>query len=155
MGTHLFNEVMPLIRYKTGDLVEASERACDCGSHFRTVEAIDGRACNYILTPEGYRISAANHIFHGVENIVEGQLYQEQPDCLIIKVVAGQGFSDAHKATLIQNARENTSNRMRIVVEEVEGIGRAPNGKFQSIVNKLVQTPPDPAERTLASASAG
>lgn len=155
VGTHLFNEVMPLIRYKTGDLVKATGRLCGCGSHFRTVEAIDGRACNYILTPEGYRISAANHIFHGVENVVEGQLYQERQDCLIIKVVTGQGFSDNNKATLIQNARENTSNRMQIVVEEVEGIRRGPNGKFQSIVNKLMLIQPEPAEQILASVSAG
>lgn len=155
VGTHLFNEVMPLLRYKTGDLVKPDERPCSCGSHFRTVEAIDGRACNYILTPEGYRISAANHIFHGVDNIVEGQLYQERQDCLIIKVVAGQDFSEENRTTLIQNARENTSDRMQIVVEEVEGIRRGPNGKFQSIVNKLAVLPPEAIDLPLATASAG
>jgi hypothetical protein len=82
-------------------------------------------------------------------------LYQERQDCLIIKVVTGQGFSDDNKATLIQNARENTSNRMQIVVEEVDGIRRGPNGKFQSIVNKLMMLQPEPVELMLASASAG
>lgn len=141
VGTHLFNEVMPLIRYKTGDLVKPSEEKCGCGSHFRTVEAIDGRACTYILTPEGYKISAANHIFHGVENILEGQLYQERREALVIKVVTSPGFSDCNKAELIRNAKENTSARMKIVVEEVDRIHRGPNGKFQSIVNKLAFAP--------------
>jgi phenylacetate-CoA ligase len=138
VGTHLFNEVMPLIRYKTGDLVKMNtQRPCECGSHFRTVAAITGRACDYILTPEGYRISAANHIFHGVENVLEGQLYQENTECLIIKVVAGSGFTEQNRAELLRNARENTSERMNIVVEEVDHIRRAPNGKFQSIVSRL------------------
>lgn len=149
VGTHLFNEVMPLIRYKTGDLVKASaDQACGCGSHFRTVDSIDGRACNYILTPEGYRISAANHIFHGVDNVLEGQLYQDSAECLIIKVVAGAGFTERNKAELVRNARENTSERMKIVVEQVEHIRRAPNGKFQSIVSQL---PVSPATEALAA----
>ncbi|WP_373531641.1 phenylacetate--CoA ligase family protein [Vampirovibrio sp.] len=151
VGTHLFNEVMPLIRYKTGDLVKANpEQSCDCGSHFRTVASIDGRSCDYILTPEGYRISAANHIFHGVENVLEGQLYQDNRDCLIIKVVAASGFTEHDRAELIRNARENTSERMKIVVEEVDHIRRAPNGKFQSIVSRLPLDHNGPPE-TLAS----
>jgi phenylacetate-CoA ligase len=138
VGTHLFNDVMPLIRYKTGDLVKINaQRACACGSHFRTVEAIDGRACDYILTPEGYRISAANHIFHGVENVLEGQLYQDNTEYLIIKVVASSGFTEQNRTELVRNARENTSDRIKIVVEEVDQIRRAPNGKFQSIVSRL------------------
>ncbi len=138
VGTHFFNTVMPLIRYKTGDLVKLDpEQSCDCGSHFRTVAFIDGRACDFILTPEGYQISAANHIFHGVENILEGQLYQEDTACLVIKVVVGSGFTEQNRLELIKNARENTSEHMRIVVKVVDYIQRAPNGKFQSIVSQL------------------
>jgi phenylacetate-CoA ligase len=137
-GTHLFNAVMPLIRYRTGDWVRVNPgQFCDCGSHFRTVAAIDGRNCDFIVTPEGYHISAANHIFHGVANILEGQLYQEDTACLILKVVVGPGFTEEDRNRLIRNARENTSERMGIVVEEVEHIPRAPNGKFLSIVNRL------------------
>jgi phenylacetate-CoA ligase len=101
------------------------------------VAAIDGRNCDFIVTPEGYHISAANHIFHGVANILEGQLYQEDTACLILKVVVGPGFTEEDRNRLIRNARENTSERMGIVVEEVEHIPRAPNGKFLSIVNRL------------------
>ncbi len=142
VGTHLFQDVMPLIRYKTGDMVKPSAERCACGSHFRAIEAIDGRACHHILTPEGYRISAANHIFHGVENILEGQLYQESVSQLIIKVVVNAQFSEADQRQLIQNALENTSNQMEIVVRPVERIERAANGKFLSIVNQLGQPSP-------------
>ncbi|WP_303675031.1 phenylacetate--CoA ligase family protein [Vampirovibrio chlorellavorus] len=137
-GTHLFNAVMPLIRYRTGDVAKVNpEQTCDCGSHFRTVESIDGRDCDFIVTPEGYHISAANHIFHGVAHVLEGQLYQEDMTCLIIKVVAGSGFTEEDRNRLIRNARENTSEKMRILVEEVDHIPRSSNGKFQSIVNRL------------------
>lgn len=145
VGTHLFNDIMPLIRYKTGDYIKPSLKPCRCGSHFRCVDTISGRSCTYILTPEGYKISAANHIFHGVSNIVEAQLYQDQPGVLIIKLVPDTGFCQEDRDQLMKNAIENTSPQLKILLEEVSHIPRTANGKFQSIVNKLAIDEPVPA----------
>lgn len=139
IGTHLYNAVMPLLRYRTQDLAVLSpvEARCPCGSSFRTVQSIIGRRANHLLTPEGYHISAANHIFHGATNILEGQFYQEHINELVIRVVAKDGFTDTDRQVLLQQARENISPAMHIRIEEVPVIPRGPNGKFMSIVNLL------------------
>jgi phenylacetate-CoA ligase len=128
---------MPLLRYMTDDLAIPKEGACSCGSHFRMVESIQGRRCSYILTPEGYRISAANHIFHGVDNIIEGQFYQEKMTEVLVRVVANERFDENDQAILVKNTLENTSPQMQVLVERVPFIPRGANGKFISIINKL------------------
>lgn len=137
VGTHLNNFVMPLLRYRTHDYVITSEEACACGSRFRTVDRILGRNYSYILTPEGYRISITNHIPRGVENLIETQFYQEKQGEVILNVLTNGNFSESDRRQLVQNTLEHTSPTMTVIVKEVDGIPRGPNGKFISIVNKL------------------
>ncbi|MCE3236784.1 MAG: hypothetical protein K0Q50_2975 [Vampirovibrio sp.] len=142
VGTHLFNDLMPLIRYRTGDMVSPALKPCRCGSSFRCVESISGRSCAYILTPEGYKISAANHIFHGVEHLLEAQLYQDHPEVLTIYYVPDTDFTNDDRQKLLTNAIANTSPRFQVILKEVSHIARGANGKFQSIVNLLAQHEP-------------
>lgn len=137
VGTHLHNFVMPLLRYRTYDYVIEGKDACACGTTFRTVERILGRNYSYILTPEGYRISITNHIPRGVENLIETQFYQEKQGEVILNVLTNGNFSDSDRKRLVQNTLEHTSPQMKVIVKEVDGIPRGPNGKFISIVNKL------------------
>ncbi|WP_373531298.1 phenylacetate--CoA ligase family protein [Vampirovibrio sp.] len=137
VGTHLNNFVMPLLRYRTYDYVSPRTEACPCGSAFRLVDRILGRNYSYILTPEGYRISITNHIPRGVENLLETQFYQEKPGELIVNVLTNGHFSETDRALLVRNTLEHTSPQMNVIVNEVQGIPRGPNGKFISIINKL------------------
>ncbi len=137
VGTHLYNFVMPLLRYRTNDYVTSFSGGCSCGSAFRTVDKILGRNYGYILTPEGYRISIMNHIPRGVDNLLETQFYQEKHGELIINVLSNGHFSEQDRRRLVQNTLAHTSPKMRVIVKEVDGIPRGPNGKFISIINKL------------------
>jgi phenylacetate-CoA ligase len=137
VGTHLFNLVMPLLRYRTGDYVQAETSGCSCGSSFRTVEKILGRNYNYIVTPEGYRISIINHIPRGVKNLIETQFYQDKPGEVVLRVITNGRFTEQDKALLVKNTLKHTSPSMKVIVKEVNELPRGPNGKFISIVNKL------------------
>lgn len=137
VGTHLYNFVMPLLRYRTNDYVTSFSENCSCGSIFRMVAKILGRHCGYILTPEGYRISIINHIPRGIDNLLETQFCQEKQGELIIKVLTNGRFSEQDRHRLVQNTLAHTSPKMRVIVKEVDDIPRGPNGKFISIINKL------------------
>jgi len=131
---------MPLIRYKTTDTVELSEKKCSCGCNFRTISKIFGKSSSYyhILTEDGAKITSFGYIPMGVENIVETQFVQEKIGELIINVTTNGKFCEKDREKLIQNTRERTSSEMKVVINEVSEIPRGANGKFVSVINKLV-----------------
>ncbi len=137
VGTHLHNYVMPLLRYRTFDYVTMGGNTCPCGSRFRVVERIVGRTYNYLLTPEGYRISITNHIPRGVDNLIETQFYQEKPGEVVLNIITNGHFTERDRDRLVKNTLLHTSPRMKVIINEVSDIPRGPNGKFVSIVNKI------------------
>jgi len=44
--TDLWRTTQPIIRYRLGDLLQVSDRACPCGSAFRVITAIEGRVAD-------------------------------------------------------------------------------------------------------------
>lgn len=142
VGTHLYNYIMPLLRYKTGDMVELSHNKCSCGRNFREISKIYGRNISYIITPEGAQISAApaSLIPRNVNNLMEVQFMQEKIGELVINITTNGKFTENDKCWLIKNALEHTSSTMKIIINEVDSIPRGPNGKFQSVINKLTDS---------------
>lgn len=140
VGTHLNNYIMPLIRYKTSDTVELSDKKCSCGCNFRTISKIFGKSSSYyhILTNDGAKITSFGYIPMGVDNIIETQFVQEKIGELVINVTTNGKFCEKDREKLIQNTRERTSSDMNVIVNEVSEIPRGANGKFVSVVNKLI-----------------
>jgi phenylacetate-CoA ligase len=68
---------------------------------------------------------------------LETQFCQEKQGELIINILTNGKFSEQDRKRLVQNTLAHTSPRMRVIVKEVDGIPRGPNGKFVSIINKL------------------
>jgi len=137
VGTQLHNYIMPLIRYKTGDIIKLSTEKCSCGRNFRLVEEISGRDFDYIITPEGAKNTMYDLIPRKVENLIEAQFIQEKIGELIIKIVTNHDFSEKDREKLISNTLEYTSPTMKIIIKETDYIPRSPNGKFISIINKV------------------
>lgn len=140
VGTHLHNYIMPLIRYKTTDTVELSYNKCGCGCNFREVSKIFGKNSSYyhLLTEDGVKITSFGYIPMGVNNIIETQFIQEKIGELIINVTTNGQFSEKDREQLIKNTLERTSVDMKVIINEVDEILRGPNGKFVSVINKLI-----------------
>ncbi len=137
VGTHLENYKMPLLRYRTGDTVLPADIACPCGRHYRTVDRVLGRMGQYILTPDGRKITVVNYMFQQFNNIREAQFVQDQPGAVTLRLVTSDGFNEAHMRHVVETARAFISPAMEIRVQIVDTIPRAANGKFLSVVNNL------------------
>lgn len=61
LGTDLWNTAMPVIRYEQGDLAElnTSREKCKCGSYYRRLKSIHGRADQNFVTKHGAVIRSA------------------------------------------------------------------------------------------------
>jgi len=100
--TDLFRTTQPFIRYQLGDLIEVGGRDCACGSAFRLVERLHGRADNVLLlrgpTGETVRLMpdyVRRAIDRASDDVVEYQAIQHSPDRLEIRLLLRPGADAA------------------------------------------------------------
>ena len=129
VGTSLWNDVMPLIRYRTGDygLIEPDGRCA----------AIDGRGHEFLVDRYG------NHI-PGLAIVIDEstwdfvrlyQVRQTRPGAISLAVVGRHGpLSAAQKGFLHNAQRRRWGGFFDIDIQEESDIPLAPNGKRRLVV---------------------
>lgn len=138
VATGFVNDVMPFIRYATGDLAVAGVPECACGRAFPVIERIEGRRDDVIVTPEGRRIGRLDPIFKGVKGIHEARIVQDAIDHVRVEVVPWTVLSAEEHAVLLAELRRRLGAAMRISIMAVGHLERTRGGKLRSVVNLLV-----------------
>ena len=136
VGTGFNNLSMPLIRYRCGDLVRpapANER-CSCGRSFPLIERIIGRVDDSIKLSDGRSVGRLDHLFKGVEGIIEAQIRQDRLDTIVMLVVPSPTFNERTRETLQSNARYRLGDGIALEIQLVDSIPRTRNGKFKGVV---------------------
>jgi phenylacetate-CoA ligase len=139
VGSGYNNFVMPLIRYRTGDLVEMDQKSgpCPCGRTFPVVKRILGRNDDFVKLPDGRQIGRLDHVFKGVVGILEAQIIQNSLSELAILIVPGPGYREKVEAQILSNVRYRLGNQIHIRIQCVEKIERTRNGKFRNVVCQI------------------
>lgn len=91
--TSLFNELMPLIRFRTGDMVTLADGGkCSCGSYHVRVKEIQGREGDGLVTSSGRRVlpMAVADFLESELGLRDFQLEQRAPDRLVLKASEDQ-----------------------------------------------------------------
>ena len=140
IGTNLYNFAMPLLRYRTGDIVTlTNETKCPCGRNFPLIKSIEGRTDDMLMTPEGDYIGSASMsvVFELVNNIQEVQIIQNKMDEIIVKVVKLENFNKYDLNLLKDRLKERLGNKVSIKVVFVNQIKRTRAGKFKFIISNI------------------
>jgi phenylacetate-CoA ligase len=139
VGTNLNNYIMPLIRFRTGDLVTLGERQCSCGRNFREISKIQGRSLEYILTPDGKRISLflVSDSIDFDDHVSEAQFIHNKRGEMIINIVAGEKYSEKDRIKIIKTMKDHTSPDMVVTVNEVTALPRGANGKVVNTIARV------------------
>lgn len=146
--TGLRNTLQPLIRYRIGDVARwAIDQACPCGREMPVLESCEGRFEDICVTADGGQVLRFDTVFKGVSAIREAQVVQEAARLFTIRVVPGDGFSEADVHTLTANMRLHVGDcDVRIV--RVPLIERTEAGKFRAVICRL-----SPREKQALSAA--
>ena len=135
IGTGFNNKIMPLIRYRTNDIVTLTDGPCKCGRNFLRINAVLGRTNDAIVTPEGRIIGMIDSVFNDIEHISVAQVYQKSLNELVILVVSEPGFNISDEKKIISNIKLRIGNQMKVTVNRVDHIPRLPSGKFKLILS--------------------
>lgn len=137
VATTLHNEVMPLIRYQTGDLVSLdSTNPCSCGRTLRTLGRISGRVSDVIVTSDGRHLSGMEHPFMEAKGILYSQIVQETTDEIEVRIVRGNTFREGEIDKVEAGLRSVLSEDMGIRFTYVDEILPGENGKIQFVISK-------------------
>jgi phenylacetate-CoA ligase len=141
IGTTFWNTLMPLVRYRTGDLImlpadwgkaELEELALG----MRTFRGVLGREQEILVTPRAIRLTGFDKLPHEVEHVLRLQVVQETLNSARIMVVPAPGFDAEQAAKLLENARSRVPEDIHLTVEIATWLRRTPRGKTPLLVHQ-------------------
>ena len=139
VGTAFWNDAMPFVRYDTGDLaiISASggtQELEEIALGMRPFLGIAGRSDEFVLTPDGLRVTALNQVGREVENILRVQFIQEESGLVVVQAVVRPGFNDINHGKLLSSLRAKMPVSMTFHLRIVERLTMTPTGKTPFVI---------------------
>lgn len=139
--TNLYNYAMPFLRYDTRDIASFSEKECSCGSGFKVVKSITGRASDVLYTADGRMITMLDLAFWDTEHIEMANIYQAEKGKIKVRIVRDKNYSEEDEILLLRGLERECGGNMDIEICYVtsEEIPRTPAGKVRFILSDIEQ----------------
>ena len=142
VGTGFLNYAMPLIRYKTGDIVVLTDRACSCGKKYPIIERIEGREQEYIVTKNNDAIPLNTAIFsiHEKEwaNVKKIQFLQEKKGELVIFLIPSALANPPELAAYVLSLfKQKLGDHFTLEIKVVDEIQLTERGKQRILIQKI------------------
>lgn len=132
--TSLHNNVMPFIRYNTGDLAEYG----GFDGKYLILNKIIGRTSNYIINSNGEKINLnpfiSEHQAEAIKKIVKYQFEQNKKGEVIIRIVKTDDYSDEDEKELKELFK---SGKFDCKFEYVDDIKKTIRGKQQLLIQNI------------------
>jgi len=132
--TDLFNLGMPFIRYRIEDVGTPLEGRCGCGRSLPLMDSLGGRVTDFLITPEGVKVSGASvtiALIANVPGLAQAQFIQHESASLTMKVVRRDTFNEESLTFLKTELPKYFGPSMKVNIEYVEAIPREPSGKYR------------------------
>lgn len=139
--TNLFSGVMPMIRYRTGDMVTLAAEPCSCGLSLNSVKVSGGRIADFVVTSDGRWIPgyAFIYICRSVPGVVKFQVQQDRPGAVQILVATDEEFPPDGTERVAGQVRKRLQSDDRVTVEVVKDIQPAKSGKYRPVVSRVAE----------------
>jgi len=147
--TGLHNRVMPLIRYRIGDVGIPTDEKCSCGRAWPLLRNVQGRINDDLVLPSGRKISWL-HFYHqfykemgkNVFSISQYRIIQDKKDRIIFEVVKGKDFDPK----MLERIRDNLGTffakfgeKIEVIIEIVKEIPLERTGKRRILISKVAK----------------
>lgn len=135
VGTGYWNFANPLIRYRTGDILELRSESCPCGRPGAIGNEIEGRIDDYVITRDGRRVGRLARVFTLVNGVSTTQLVQKRVGQFELHVLRGERLSFSGDFPTELSRMLNEPVELKVV--EVDSFERTRNGKVRSVLRRI------------------
>jgi len=137
IGTGFYNYTMPLIRYKTTDIL-TTKKFSEANDHkFTQVGKIVGRINDKVIMPSGREFYFVGQPIFEVPGIISAQHIQESTDSLRINLLTDDAFSMESIEQLKKNYLEYLGEPMTFDIQLVDELEERGAGKRPVIISRL------------------
>lgn len=139
VGTTLHNRAMPLIRYLTNDMSALRAGHCGCERGLELMDDVTTKAEDLLTLKDGRLISPSvlTHPFKPLDCIEGSQIVQMAPDEVIVRIVPGAAYTEAHTQQLVLDLKERLGNETCIDVQMVDRLETKASGKFKWVISHV------------------
>ncbi|MCL4441283.1 MAG: hypothetical protein M1609_12060 [Firmicutes bacterium] len=139
--TSLMRRYQSFIRYRLGDLAMWDGEPCPCGRAMPVIKEVIGRLEDVVVGPDGRQMVRFHGIFIDQPHVREGQIIQETPYRIRVKVIPTDGFERADIDDIVTRVQQRLGPQVQVEVEPVTLIPRTTAGKFQAVISLLSKAP--------------
>lgn len=139
--TDLFNYAMPLIRYRTGDMVTVDDSLCGCGCTWRRIVAIGGRAVDMIIRPDGAKVEGLVIVnsLHIAGMRAKVQAVQTAPTAITIRHLETDSIPEDVRLKFKNRVSELMGAEINVTYEPVSQLRYDPSGKYRYVICECSQ----------------
>ncbi len=138
VGTCLINTVVPIIRYRQGDLAVLATRPCACGKTTPALQTIVGRKNSSFKRPGGVEIPSGrildwtyDLVLELALGIREFQIIQRTLTLVEVKLVVNDDYEPAfNNSKLIHKFKQTFGEEFEVLVNIVPSISKTEAGKY-------------------------
>ena len=138
VGTSFYNYAMPLIRYKTRDIIEFDHNK-ESIYGFRKITTILGRDDDYLLMQDGRKVLSSQRAIYGINWIKACQYIQDYYDHITINIIPDENFNPSDYGIIRERMKEITKTDIKVDFKLVDSLPKNEFGKSRFIIrdNKL------------------
>jgi phenylacetate-CoA ligase len=142
VATGFNNYVMPLIRYRTGDMGIWADGSCKCGRNYPRMARIEGRKQELVITSDGNIITLTGLIFaqhfRAFSHIKQMQLVQKSVGELTLRIVPDSDYSRSDDEDEVRGKIFlAVGDRLKLRFDYVDEIPCTPSGKRLFLIQDL------------------
>lgn len=140
VATGFDNQVMPLVRYRTGDMACWSAQPNTTQPGFPVVDRIEGRLQEFLVCRDDRLVSITSMCASHFEVLVTAdcmQFEQTRPGHAVLKVTAPEEVPPEVKATISEGIHAKTQGGLQVAVTQVRDLPRTANGKHRLLIQHL------------------
>jgi phenylacetate-CoA ligase len=144
VATDLWNEGMPLIRYRIGDIGQLQYDKCLCGSELPRLASLLGRDADVFINSRNQRtpgVLTITKLYGALEEFSQLQLIQHDIGFFEALIVPGRCFEESSSVKeLSRRLSEIMEEEVRLEARLVEKIPRERSGKTRFCRNLMINS---------------
>ncbi|WP_305908364.1 phenylacetate--CoA ligase family protein [Methylomarinum sp. Ch1-1] len=136
--TGLCSQAQPFIRYRTGDMIKATDNTCREGRGLHVIEEALGRSTDFIIKKDGTIVHALAviYVLRAIEGIEAFKIIQHTISELEVQIVTNALWQQSCRHQIVDQLQQRLGD-VDIMINQLDAISAEKSGKHRYVVSHV------------------